>query len=1148
MARRVCLLVAALFSSVLVVRVQAQCSLPAPVVTSTLSRICPDAAGTAMVTNADASYTYAWKTLDAAATIDGSSTGASVHFTAGHAGKTVRLEVAVTNACGSATRTVTIDGVAEPAPIFGAPAVCPNSTGNTLATSSYPNATYQWTLSRGTITSGSTAAQMAWTAPAAGVVDVALARSECGVTVTTAEQIISGPPIDPMIWISGGVGAPPVPPAAGVCAHATMTVTAPDAGPGAEYDWTITNASNVVTAQNSATFEAGASGTVGVSLTITDACDTKASGALSIAIDPPQTVEVHGMSTACAGSFGNGVSVTPLSGATYQWTIVNGTFATPPDQPVVSYIAGASGQTTLTVTMTRCGHTATATHVVTIDAPPVSSISTPLASACTSTPAPAFLDPAGNGSTYAWTIANGTIQTDSTAPFVQFTADGTADVTLTAKITQCGRTTTLTKSVPASRPLDATIAVPSTICPSTAGLSASVPERADGLYSWTIENGTITSGARTSHVTFTAGAAGTTKLTVIVGSTCGSFLSSSASAVIGLPSLAIDGPSNVCAGGTVTLSASPGFTAYAWSNGATTRTITVAPAASTDYTVTATVGSCSSTATHGVTVAAAAVAEISGRANGALTTLTATPGALYLWSNGAATQSIDVAPGTYSVRVTGSGGCVAISADLQVAPAGLPESQSCAGDAVTLAGPAGFPSYVWSTGETSPSIRVTPRTTTEYSVTATSGTARAMAWYTVDVSPYPDATISMTPNSTSVTLTAPAGGASYFWSPTGATTQSIDVTSGAHSVTVTNAAGCTTVSPAARVVQLTVGSNVTASAGTADVLFSAVTSPGIVAARPLPISDVVLPTGYATAAVSTAIDITTTATFAGSARLMFRLTPAQLASITRLAFENLRILHGENGVFVDRTVFLDYLTGAIFAEVTSFSPFALVMRNAPALSAVTGPADPLPLGAAASVAATFADASPGPHTATIAWGDDTTSPASLTQDAGGSGALSGSHTYAAAGIYRVVVTLTNQAGAAVSKPFQYVIVFDPHGGFVTGGGTFASPEKTPFAFNVRYGSNGSRPAGSVKFLDFDSTAIDWLVITSQRALFRGAGTWNRRDGYSFLVAVTDGNPDRLRVKIWNTASGAVVFDNQPGAADDADPAAAILGGSIVIHL
>ena len=45
-----------------------------------------------------------------------------------------------------------------------------------------------------------------------------------------------------------------------------------------------------------------------------------------------------------------------------------------------------------------------------------------------------------------------------------------------------------------------------------------------------------------------------------------------------------------------------------------------------------------------------------------------------------------------------------------------------------------------------------------------------------------------------------------------------------------------------------------------------------------------------------------------------------------------------------------------------------------------------------------------------------------------------------------------------------------------------------------------------------------------------------------------GGTDKFRIKIWDRATGNTVYDNQMGAADTADPATVIGGGSIVIHM
>ena len=41
--------------------------------------------------------------------------------------------------------------------------------------------------------------------------------------------------------------------------------------------------------------------------------------------------------------------------------------------------------------------------------------------------------------------------------------------------------------------------------------------------------------------------------------------------------------------------------------------------------------------------------------------------------------------------------------------------------------------------------------------------------------------------------------------------------------------------------------------------------------------------------------------------------------------------------------------------------------------------------------------------------------------------------------------------------------------------------------------------------------------------------------------------DKFRIKIWEKTTGALVYDNQLGAGDDAATTTVLGGGSIVIH-
>jgi PKD repeat protein len=179
-------------------------------------------------------------------------------------------------------------------------------------------------------------------------------------------------------------------------------------------------------------------------------------------------------------------------------------------------------------------------------------------------------------------------------------------------------------------------------------------------------------------------------------------------------------------------------------------------------------------------------------------------GSTYLWSNGATTQSITVSPSsttTYSVTVTGSGGCSGTDSKT-VTVSGLPvvnlgnDTTICVGSGLTIdAGNAGS-TYLWSTGATTQSITVSPSSTTTYSVTVTSGGGcTGTDSKTVTVSGLPvvnlgnDTTICV---GSGLTIDAGNAGSTYLWS-NGATTQSIIVgpmSTTTYSVTVTNAGGC----------------------------------------------------------------------------------------------------------------------------------------------------------------------------------------------------------------------------------------------------------------------------------------------------------------------------------------------------------------------
>jgi hypothetical protein len=242
----------------------------------------------------------------------------------------------------------------------------------------------------------------------------------------------------------------------------------------------------------------------------------------------------------------------------------------------------------------------------------------------------------------------------------------------------------------------------------------------------------------------------------------------------------------------------------------------------------------------------------------------------------------------------------------------------------------------------------------------------------------------------------------------------------------------------------------------------------------------------------------------------------------------------------------------------------------PKLGAVSVPFDPVAAGTQVSASVPFSDAGVlDTHAAVWDWGDSTTSPGTVSE-MGGAGTVSGSHVYATPGVYPVTVTLTDNGGAsdsAVSE--EYVVVYDPAFGFVTGGGWIDSPAgaykaepalaaKASFGFVSKYFKKATYPRGSTRFtlhgcFEFQAAACDSLVVAGAIAQYKGSGTLNGGQGYSFLLSALDGQAprgggvDKFRIKIWNTKTGTLVYDTQSGAADSAPPTTLLGGGGIVIH-
>ena len=134
-----------------------------------------------------------------------------------------------------------------------------------------------------------------------------------------------------------------------------------------------------------------------------------------------------------------------------------------------------------------------------------------------------------------------------------------------------------------------------------------------------------------------------------------------------------------------------------------------------------------------------------------------------------------------------------------------------------------------------------------------------------------------------------------------------------------------------------VGTNVSVTpggAGGTTVIYTTVTTAGMTTATPIDLSLIgrspkdgtvntsaigSLPPGYQLDENSYAVDVTTTATVSGPIAVCLSAPWV----IDPIVFGKLRVLHGEQGTFIDRTISQDYTTGNICAQLNSLSPFVL---------------------------------------------------------------------------------------------------------------------------------------------------------------------------------------------------------------------------------
>jgi hypothetical protein len=489
---------------------------------------------------------------------------------------------------------------------------------------------------------------------------------------------------------------------------------------GSNYTWS--------NGQSGATITVAPSGNTSYFVTVTDGNGCTNVDNVLVTVIPSLNAIANSVNpSVCAGN-----SVQLLGSAnggtgnyTYSWASSNGSFTSSNQNPIVS------PTTTTSYNLTVTSGTLTSTSAVIISVNPL-----PIASAgndVTINLGQNAVLTASGGNTYLWSNGNlnaiNTVSPTSTTNY-SVTVTNLAGCKATSQVNVTVVTPTLTTSASSN---------PSTIC---AGKTVTLDVNASGgagnyTYAWSSIPSGFSSILKNPSVTPSA----TTTYNVTVTSGTNSNSSSTQVIVNPLPIANAGADVTISVGQNTNLSASGG-TSYLWSNGITTANNSVSPTQTTTYIVTVTNSNlCQSTDNVIVTVSQlptlTAIATITTptickgdstqlnvNANGGTGTYS------YVWAStpsgfSSTLKNPKITPSqntTYNVTVTSGANSITSTTNIIVIP--LPIANAGKDSTITIGQnlnliATGGGTYLWSNGQTTASINVSPTLSTTYTVTVT---------------------------------------------------------------------------------------------------------------------------------------------------------------------------------------------------------------------------------------------------------------------------------------------------------------------------------------------------------------------------------------------------------------------------------------------
>ena len=694
--------------------------------------------------------------------------------------------------------TIQVIPFAGPGSIIGPTSVCPGAAAN-YSVSNIPGATYQWTITGGTQTSGgnTNAIGVQWGNTPGTYSITVVTTNNLGCTHTTSTTVT----VNPLPVIV------PNPNPASICSGGSIPISVSGAS---FYTWSpgtglsATTGANV-TANPTTTTTYTINGTSGQGCTNTQT--------LTVTVNPlPVITGNPSPANICV----NGSVVLTASGAnTYSWTPAGGLSATTGS----SVTANPTITTTYTIVGTDGnGCTNSQTLSVIVNPVPTVTISPPAPLICANG---SVILTASGASAYSWSPGTGLSATTGST----VTANPGSATTYTVTGTSapgCVSTTTVTVNI---NPLPTITSSPAT---STLCSGGSVILTAGGGVSYSWSPGTGLSSTTGSSVT----ASPTTTTIYTVTGTDGNGCTNTATFTVTINPLpvlsSIPANPSICIGNSIGINVS-GASTYTWSpatglSATTGSSVSANPTNTTTYSVTGTDGNgCINTLTITVTVNPLPTVSITPSpaslcANGNVI-ITASGASTYSWSPGtglsATTGStVTASPSsatTYTVTGTSGAGCIntnTVSVSINPLPTitSSPSSVTfCTGGSALLSASGGI-SYTWSPGTglsatTGATVTASPTTSITYTITGTDGNGCTNT-----------STISVTVNALPVISTSPpfasicfgnnisvsaSGGISYTWSPgtglsatTGSPVTAGPTTTTTYTVTGTDGNGC----------------------------------------------------------------------------------------------------------------------------------------------------------------------------------------------------------------------------------------------------------------------------------------------------------------------------------------------------------------------